>query len=119
MTLHTTLTAEQAAAFLQVHKSTVQAMARSGALPGRKIGREWRFLESELLCHFTSNQAPKSGGCGSPSTASKYESQLVNMIKKQRSASTTSEGQAARRAEAKGQDLGPGCLQVGAGADPV
>lgn len=34
MTLPATLTVEQAAAYLKVRKTTVQALARSGALPG-------------------------------------------------------------------------------------
>lgn len=56
-----TLTTEQAAAFLQVHKSTVLAMARSGALVGAKIGREWRFTQSsieEALCPSTDKKGP-------------------------------------------------------------
>jgi len=37
-----TLTLEEAAAFLQVHKSTVRELAKAGVIPGAKVGRAWR-----------------------------------------------------------------------------
>jgi excisionase family DNA binding protein len=43
------LTAEQAAELLQVSTKTLLRLARDGRLPGRKIGREWRFARWELL----------------------------------------------------------------------
>ncbi len=43
------LTLEEAAAFLKVSETLVYQLARSGSLPGRKVGREWRFLRSVLL----------------------------------------------------------------------
>lgn len=43
------LTLEEAAALLKVSETLVYQLARSGSLPGRKVGREWRFLRSALL----------------------------------------------------------------------
>lgn len=42
------LTTKQAALYLQVHETTVSQMASRGELPGRKVGRDWRFVRSEL-----------------------------------------------------------------------
>lgn len=43
-----TLSAEQMAEFLQLDIRTVRELLRAGQLPGRKIGREWRCLLSDL-----------------------------------------------------------------------
>lgn len=43
------LTAEQAAEFLQTSVHTVKRRAREGMIPAAKVGREWRFLKSQLL----------------------------------------------------------------------
>ena len=43
------LTAEQAAALLQVDARTVAGLASRGELPGRKIGRKWRFSRQAIL----------------------------------------------------------------------
>ena len=43
------LTPEQAATYLQVSVRLVLAQARAGALPGQRIGREWRFSRQRLL----------------------------------------------------------------------
>ncbi|GHF65175.1 excisionase family DNA binding protein [Deinococcus metalli] len=45
------LTAKQAAKLLQIHVNTVLDMAGRGVIPGKKLGRDWRFLRSELLDH--------------------------------------------------------------------
>ncbi len=42
------LTLEEAAEFLRLCTHTVSKLTRAGSIPGRKIGREWRFLRSEL-----------------------------------------------------------------------
>lgn len=52
--LDTVLTTEQAAELLQVHPNTVLSLAGKGELPGRKVGRDWRFRKSALLDHLTS-----------------------------------------------------------------
>jgi excisionase family DNA binding protein len=43
------LTAEQLAELLQLETSTVRALAARGEIPGRKLGREWRFSRRAVL----------------------------------------------------------------------
>ena len=43
------LTAAQVAALLQVDEGAVLALARSGELPGREIGGEWRFARGAVI----------------------------------------------------------------------
>jgi excisionase family DNA binding protein len=43
------LNADQAADFLGLNPYTVREKARAGEIPGRKVGKEWRFLRSALL----------------------------------------------------------------------
>jgi excisionase family DNA binding protein len=43
------LTAAQAAELLQVDEADIEQLARSGDLPGRQIGEQWRFSRAALL----------------------------------------------------------------------
>ena len=43
------LSAEGAAEFLGVNPYTVRQKARLGEMPGRKVGKEWRFSRRALL----------------------------------------------------------------------
>ena len=43
------LTPQEAADFLRVSLLTVQRQAKAGRLPGRRVGKEWRFSRSVLL----------------------------------------------------------------------
>lgn len=43
------LTLEEVATLLKVSETTVYQLTRSGVLPARKVGREWRFLRRRLL----------------------------------------------------------------------
>jgi excisionase family DNA binding protein len=43
------LTAAEAASLLRVSTKTLLRLARSGALPGQKVGRAWRFVRGDLL----------------------------------------------------------------------
>jgi excisionase family DNA binding protein len=43
------LTADQLAELLQVDARTVRSLAARGELPGRKLGREWRFSRRAVL----------------------------------------------------------------------
>lgn len=45
------LDAAGAASLLHVSTKTVMKLARAGELPGRKVGREWRFETAALLDH--------------------------------------------------------------------
>jgi molybdate transport system regulatory protein len=42
------LSAEQAATYLHLNVKRVQALARNGRLPGRRVGRKWLFDERDL-----------------------------------------------------------------------
>jgi excisionase family DNA binding protein len=43
------LTAAQLADFLKIDEETVRKLAQRGELPGRKIGRDWRFSRAAIL----------------------------------------------------------------------
>ena len=43
------LTAEEAAEFLGFNPVTIRLKARLGEIPGRKMGKEWRFSRTALL----------------------------------------------------------------------
>ncbi len=42
------LSTEEAAGYLRLHMKRVQALARSGRLPGRRVGRKWLFDRRDL-----------------------------------------------------------------------
>lgn len=42
------LTLEEAAGYLRLPKETVKKQAAQGQIPGRLIGRNWRFLKTAL-----------------------------------------------------------------------
>jgi excisionase family DNA binding protein len=54
------LTAEEAAEFLGLNPVTVRLKARSGEIPGRKIGKEWRFSRRQLLEWLEENSYSKA-----------------------------------------------------------
>jgi excisionase family DNA binding protein len=43
------LTIEQLAELLQVDEKTVRSLATKGEIPGRKVGRHWRFSRQAVL----------------------------------------------------------------------
>ena len=44
-----TINAAEAARFLHIHTDTLYDLARSGEVPGCKIGRSWVFMKSLLV----------------------------------------------------------------------
>jgi excisionase family DNA binding protein len=48
---HEVLTGEEAAALLRVSTKTLLSLARSGVVPGEKVGRAWRFVKSDVLAY--------------------------------------------------------------------
>jgi len=52
----------EAAAFLGVHEQTIRRLARRGAIPGFKVGRDWRFRKEALVC-WSEAQQPGDGQC--------------------------------------------------------
>ena len=55
------LTPEEAAELLKLHPNVVRLYLREGKLPGRKIGKHWRILESELEA-FMRGEIPRREG---------------------------------------------------------
>jgi excisionase family DNA binding protein len=56
-----TCSAAQVAQFLRISKPTVIAAARRGELPGRRVGKQWRFSCKELA-HMFGERLPAEGG---------------------------------------------------------
>lgn len=48
------LTADEAAALLRVSVKTLYRLVSDGRLPGRKVGRAWRFRRSDLMRYLQS-----------------------------------------------------------------
>jgi excisionase family DNA binding protein len=46
------LTTRQVAKLLKIHRVTVCKLAERGEIPGWRVGKSWRFSESELVKHF-------------------------------------------------------------------
>lgn len=57
------LTVEEAARLLRVSPWTVRDLARRGKLPGRRVGKEWRFWRRALL-EWLRGETPPSGTAG-------------------------------------------------------
>lgn len=51
------LNAEEAAELLGVSAWTVREQARTGGIPARKVGKEWRFSRTALLEWLGSSQS--------------------------------------------------------------
>lgn len=56
------LSADQAASFLHLNVKRVQALARAGKLPGRRVGRKWLFDERDLDAVLGRAARAESGG---------------------------------------------------------
>ncbi|MDR7400421.1 MAG: helix-turn-helix domain-containing protein [Armatimonadota bacterium] len=52
------LTAAEAAEYLRVSRKTLYRLAAAGEVTGRKVGRAWRFYESELVRYLTGKRGP-------------------------------------------------------------
>lgn len=53
-----TVTAEEVAAKLRITVQTVYRHARRGVIPGFRVGRLWRFYESDIDAHRALPQDP-------------------------------------------------------------
>lgn len=47
------LTATQAAELLGLHVSTVRQHAAAGLIPGKQIGRQWRFVSDAIMAYIS------------------------------------------------------------------
>jgi excisionase family DNA binding protein len=54
------LSAEEAAVFLGFRVYTIREKARAGEIPGRKVGKEWRFSRRRLLEWLEEDSRPKA-----------------------------------------------------------
>ena len=45
---------QEAARFLGIHPHTLQARAKAGIIPGAKLGKEWRFIDDDLVGYLRS-----------------------------------------------------------------
>lgn len=92
----------EAAALLRLHPSTLRERAKAKRIPGAKAGREWVFVEADLVaflrlqyeeqpCLSISRKGPVSGGSVSViPTSVGYAGRLEQLIAQKRSACTTS-----------------------------
>jgi excisionase family DNA binding protein len=80
-----TFTLEEAARFLQLHPTTLGAKARSGEIPGAKLGKRWVFLEVDLNA-----KTRLTGGSKSPTVDSAYSKALGLQTGKKPGSTTTS-----------------------------
>ena len=53
----------EAAAFLGAHEQTVRRLARRGAIPSFKVGKDWRFRKEALLRWLEEQQRARGGRC--------------------------------------------------------
>jgi excisionase family DNA binding protein len=43
------LTVGQISKLLKLHQRTIYKLVRNGMIPGRRVGKKWRFLRSEIM----------------------------------------------------------------------
>jgi excisionase family DNA binding protein len=43
------LTVSQVSKLLKLHPRTIYKLVRHGMIPGRRVGKKWRFLRSEIM----------------------------------------------------------------------
>ena len=52
-----TLDLKQAAELLKMHWQTLREKAKTGQIPGAKIGKQWVFIKDDLVSHIRSQYA--------------------------------------------------------------
>ncbi len=50
------MTIDDLAAYLQVSKSSLYKLVQDGRVPGKKVGRHWRFHRDEIAAWFKSSR---------------------------------------------------------------
>ncbi len=56
------LTIDQLADYLQIPKSTLYKLAQDGKVPGKKIGRQWRFHRDSVDAWLAESEGTGDGG---------------------------------------------------------
>ena len=46
------LTAEELSKLLKLHQRTIYKLAKKGIIPGRRVGKKWLFLKSDVIKFF-------------------------------------------------------------------
>lgn len=85
-----TLDIHQAAAMLHADEETVLALARSGELPGTKIGRPWVFLRADVLDYLRARVGADTAQRRQAATAPPAVTALAATVVPQRSRRRTS-----------------------------
>lgn len=67
------LTLEETAAFLKIGDATIYNLTRDGTLPARKVGREWRYLKSEILTYLKESRTAQDGVVKRDSFGGEYQ----------------------------------------------
>lgn len=91
---------DAAAEFVGLHPDTLRERAASGIIPGCKIGKEWRFLDVDLIGYMRgqyrrepqcrSSSADASGGSTYGTAEDELDARLAQATRTRPSASTTS-----------------------------
>jgi len=113
------LDVDEAAAFLGLHPDTLRERAAAGIIPGAKPGKEWRFLDVDLIaylrgkyCRSTDESTPPSGTSTFATAADALDDLLGLPIGPKRKGSTTSLqlvlGKSARTAKRSTMPCSPG-----------
>lgn len=74
-----TLSVQEAATLLHLNVKRVQALARSGRLPGRRVGRKWLFDRRDLDA-LLQRPVPRAAGPGGPGLDISARNQLRGRI---------------------------------------
>ena len=75
-----TLNLRAAAAFLNLHPSTLQARAKAGKIPGAKPGRAWVFLRSDLIAYLRGLQCPSTASETSTTLTSRQAEAALDAV---------------------------------------
>jgi excisionase family DNA binding protein len=75
-----TLDLPAAAAFLNLHPSTLQARAKAGKIPGAKPGRAWVFLRSDLIAYLKGLQCPSTASETSTTLTSRQAEAALDAV---------------------------------------
>lgn len=64
------LTLDEVAQLLRLSPPTVYRLAARGDIPGRKVGRHWRFIKDDLVRYLRNQPEDRLSGCiGQPDPA--------------------------------------------------
>lgn len=74
------LSTEEAAGYLRLHMKRVQALARAGRLPGRRIGRKWLFDRRDLDDLLRPRPGPELSGGLDLSARNQLRGEIVSVV---------------------------------------